>query len=64
MHLRDYLMLTGIKQRHFAKLLGISDKTLHNYLVGYRNPTEELAKKIESMTGGIVTVRDMHPRKK
>lgn len=52
--LADYLTSNGIKQSHFAGLLGIHPSVLSRFLNGGARPSLETAFEIERVTGGGV----------
>ncbi len=59
MKLQEYLKKYKIKQRVFAKMVGVSEQTVSHWLSGYCNPSYENAIKIYSKTKREVTLEDM-----
>jgi transcriptional regulator with XRE-family HTH domain len=59
MNLRDYLSAETISLTEFAARLGVPITTAHGYVSGRRMPPLDAAVRIEELTGGAVTVRDL-----
>ncbi len=57
--LRDYLTDKNLKDYEFAAKVGCSASTISRILTGTRNPSPALARKIEAVTGGAVTISDL-----
>lgn len=49
----------GFQAGRFAKAIGISYRTLHRLEQGQATPSVATAKRIETVTGGAVTVADI-----
>jgi DNA-binding transcriptional regulator YdaS (Cro superfamily) len=63
MQLRDYMHHNRINAKQLADQVGVS----HSYMRALKNsahyPSERLAKKIEIVTGGLVTIEDLRGKK-
>ena len=59
MDLRTYLFKNRISQVDFARMLGVARPTMNCYLSGKFMPSESTVKKIEKLTDGKVTVKDL-----
>ena len=59
MDLKTYLTENGIKQRHIAEKCGVADSTIGNILKGKYKPSPNLARKIERVTEGAVTLEEL-----
>lgn len=59
MKLREYLEWKGLRQRAFARELGVSDAYISRLIAGQRKPRAKMALKIEAITDGAVTLRDL-----
>lgn len=59
MELREYLEINGIKQRSFAKKIGISEFTLHHILNRNKDIMLSTALAIEKETKGKVKCKDL-----
>lgn len=57
--IRHYRISEGITQNSFAKSLGISRVSLSHYETGHRIPSLRLAIRIEKLSDGKLTVRDI-----
>jgi plasmid maintenance system antidote protein VapI len=55
MNLKQYLQTSDTKRKDFCSSLGIHYQHLNNILRGKRNPSADLALRIEEATGGAVT---------
>jgi DNA-binding transcriptional regulator YdaS (Cro superfamily) len=60
MHLINYLKSNHISQCDFAQLVGISEGAVANYIRWRRKPTLSIALRIQEVTGGKVTVKDLN----
>lgn len=60
MNLRDYLKKKGLKQYFIASQLGISRAHFHRLLNGTGMPSLEIAVKIELLTNGEVTPKELY----
>jgi transcriptional regulator with XRE-family HTH domain len=58
MQLYQYLIEAGVSQNAFANKIGVSQPTLHRYLIGSTYPTVVKAIKIEAITNKKVKVHD------
>ena len=58
MQLYEYLIVKDVSQTAFAKKIGVSQPTLHRYLVGETSPSVITAIQIEKLTGREVKVYD------
>ena len=58
MQLFEYLIAKDVSQTAFAKKIGVSQPTLHRYLVGETSPSVITAIQIEKLTGKEVKVHD------
>lgn len=58
MLIQDYLSNTGIKQVWLAKQLGVHPVTLSRWIHGRTKMPLDVAKRIEVLTDGQVTVND------
>lgn len=59
MKLQDYLKKNKINQRAFAKLVGVTQPHIQGIAKNTRNPSIYLAKKIEMITKGQVSVIEL-----
>ena len=59
MNFREYLDKHGITYREFAEKLGIHPQSLKNIACGMRRPGLRLSLKIEELTNGEVTPREL-----
>jgi transcriptional regulator with XRE-family HTH domain len=59
MKLDEYLSLTGQTERGFAARVGSSGATISRIRRGLNLPRISLAVRIESITNGLVTTRDL-----
>lgn len=59
MNLREYLDEKRITYREFAEKLGIHLQSLKSIVYGVRRPSLEIAVKIEELTNGQVTPKDL-----
>jgi transcriptional regulator with XRE-family HTH domain len=59
MKLSEYLILHHLTPSSFAERVGLRSRTtIHRYIRGERYPSAEILKRIEVLTGGLVTARD------
>lgn len=58
MQLYEYLIEAGVSQNAFADKIGVSQPTLHRYLIGSTYPTVVKAIQIENVTNKKVRVHD------
>lgn len=63
MKLKDYFTINNIRPTHFLKDLDISQQHLWGIMRGANRPSFKLAKKIQILTNGSVTVDDLMPAK-
>jgi len=54
-----YMSKYKIERKEFGKRVGISRRTLENYLYGFRKPIQAIAERIERETDGLVTVLEL-----
>lgn len=59
MDLKEYLNENGLNYRDLSEKLGIHPQSLKNIACGTRSPGLKLALRIEELTGGKVTPRDL-----
>ena len=59
MKLEEYLRFNRIKNRELAEKLGVSQAFVNLMLHGKRKPSLDLAKKIEKITEGRVSVFEL-----
>lgn len=59
--LRTYLDKNEIQIIDFAKSLGCHRMTIQKWLSGDTRPGIRLAKKIQNLTNGAVTLKDFYP---
>ena len=59
MKLREYLQQNEIYEADFGSSVGVSQSHINNIVLGKKNPSLILAKRIEKETKGQVTVYDM-----
>lgn len=53
--LRAFLQQREISQIAFAASLGTTPSYLNQLLIGHRYPSRRMARRIETVTGGVVT---------
>lgn len=59
MKLGDYLIAVDLTPAQFARLVGVGSRTtIHRYISGERLPHERIMRRIEHVTGGMVTIDD------
>jgi transcriptional regulator with XRE-family HTH domain len=58
MILKEYIEEKKITQADFGHLVGVSHVQIHRLIHGKRTPSFKLAKRIEKVTGGLVTTDD------
>lgn len=62
MRLSEYLKETKLTQEEFAALVGVTRPFITNILNGKRNPSIQLAIRIDEVTNGKVPLKDLlHP---
>lgn len=59
MELRDYMHYNRISCMAMSKQLGIHDRYLNSIKNYRRKPSLELAERIEILTGGEVTIKEL-----
>lgn len=60
MDLKHYIVqYRRMSVEEFAIKLGVSSSTLWQYFSGVRRPTHKRAEKIQKLTDGLVTVKDL-----
>ena len=59
MKLSEYLKETGLTQENFADLVGVTRPFITNILNGKKSPSIQLAGRIEEVTKGKVSLRDL-----
>lgn len=59
MKLSEYLKTTNLTQEKFAHLVGVTRPFITNILNGKKSPSVQLAGRIEKVTKGKVTLRDL-----
>jgi DNA-binding transcriptional regulator YdaS (Cro superfamily) len=61
MHLRDWMKLNNVTQQELARRMSppVSQAKVSHWLQGARRIDLNSALQLESITGGIVTVRDL-----
>ena len=66
MLLKEYLNEKKLTQGDFASLVDVSDAQINRLISGKRTPSFKLAKKIQKVTNGVVTIDDfpMEPKNK
>jgi transcriptional regulator with XRE-family HTH domain len=57
MTLNEYIKKNGLVIKKFAKTLGVTEQSLHNWL-NKKTPSIKNIKKIEAATGGLVKPLD------
>jgi len=60
MKLSKYLSDNSIEQQDFAKLIRVTGATVSRYVTGQRRPRRAVAKRIERVTDGEVTLQDIY----
>lgn len=63
MSIRDYLHINRLTASSVARKLGVHPSYLRMIKNGHYVPSEELALKIEILTGGQVTLAELRPAK-
>ena len=58
MLLKEYIKEKKMTQAAFGHLVGVSHVQIHRLIYGKRTPSFRLAKRIENITGGLVTTDD------
>ena len=58
MHLGEYLKARGVRQKHFAKKLGICKETVWRFCSGRSMPGPQTMMKIHTLTFGAVNATD------
>ena len=59
MFLKMYLLQNKISIRDFAKKVGVTPAAISNYVAFNRTPRLHIAKRIEIVTQGQVTIEDL-----
>ena len=59
MRLKEYLDKENLTIRAFASIVGISGCYVHNLLSGRKNPSLPLAKRINIVTKGKVSIEEL-----
>ena len=59
MKLEEYLRITKLSQRRFAKLIGVTHGHISQILRKQKSPSLLFAKRIEEVTEGAVTIYDL-----
>ena len=59
MHLPAYLELSGLTQKQLAMLLEVHVTTVWKWIHGERKPGSTMVMRIEMLTQGKVTLRDL-----
>ena len=59
MKLSEYLKKNKISQEKFAELVGVTRPFITNIANGKKNPSIQLAGRIEEVTKGKVTLKDL-----
>ena len=59
--LNEWLRVHGIKQKIFAKMVGVSDGCISYMLNGKREFSKPIALAIEHVTDGVVTYEMLRP---
>ena len=59
MLLKEYLEKNYLTKSGFAKKLGVTSSTIHNFIAGRSYPTAKLAQRIVKLTNGEVTFEDL-----
>ena len=63
MTLNDWLSAHQVRPMQFAQTVGVTHVTVYRLLNGKRRPSWDLAKRIESATGGAVRPEDLFERR-
>lgn len=63
MKIREYLYRNHMSQAEFSRLLGINDNYFRMITRGVARPGLELCLKIEMLSGGLITLKDLRPDK-
>lgn len=61
MNLSDYLSHKALSQQEFADLIGVSQGMVYQWVRGKTPVSPPKAVRIERMTEGLVTRKDLHP---
>lgn len=61
MKLNDFLRLTGMSARQFAKGIGVTPQSMSRYLHHGRVPRSQVMQRIYTVTQGAVTPNDFYP---
>jgi len=59
MNLKDYLRETGMKKKFLAHKIGVNPITLTSFLTGKRDISLSVGIRIEDVTNGAVTCREI-----
>ena len=60
MKLKEYLAQFAVKQKDFARNIGVSEVAVTNYLSGNRYPKPYVMRKIFEATGGLVDANSFY----
>lgn len=61
MNLKSYMDANSINGERMAEIIGdVTGAAVRLWMTGARMPTAEIAERIVNVTGGVVTVQDMH----
>lgn len=63
MDIASYLVLRNLKPAAFASEIGVAPSTVTRWVRGERRPAVDLLAKLQSVTGGAVTVDDFPAKK-
>ena len=61
MKLAEYMKLNNMTDRRMADLIKVKAMAVNNYRRGLSAPRLDIAKRIETVTDGEVTIRDLRP---
>lgn len=59
MKLRQYMTDRGVSDADMAQLVGLSAFGIRKLKYGERNPSIDVALRIQDVTGGLVTIADL-----
>lgn len=59
MTINEFIKKQGITKEIFAKFVGVSISSVYKYCSGERAPSLMVASKIQKMTKGQVTIKDL-----
>lgn len=63
MKLRDWLAAGAMTPDEMAKRIDVTGEAVRRYCSGARMPKPEIARRIYEVTGGEVTVQDLHEQR-